>query len=173
MGTQKDVANRCGISVSRVAHLVRDGVLPKSGRGEYDVDLCFRLYQQRMRDTAAGRRGKGDLDLTAERARKAKEEADRLELENAVRRGELLERSAVDEAAIGAFSRVRAKLLAIPGKVAPVCATITDPNEVYERVEQEIHYALTELSEASFVELAMGNEDMVAGAPAAAEADRQ
>jgi hypothetical protein len=77
---------------------------------------------------AIGGTGEG-LDLQAEQARKAKQEADRLELQNGLTRGDLVQRAAVDDAVVAAFTRVKAKALAIPTKLAPVLSTVNDPDE--------------------------------------------
>ncbi len=91
-----------------------------------------------------------DLDLTEERARLAKEQADKTEMENAVRRRDVLERGEVDQAVISEFARVRAHLLAIPPKYAPRLAKGMDPAAAEGLLRDAIHSVLRQLSEPDF-----------------------
>jgi hypothetical protein len=115
----------------------------------------------------------GELDLTEERARKAKEEADRLEMMNAQMRGELLLRGDVDAAVAGAFARVRARIIGIPAKVAPVVAIMDSPAEVQGVLREAVYEALRELSETSISDLCGDDGDVVVDADAAAGHDDQ
>lgn len=82
--------------------------------------------------------------LTAERARVAKAQADRLELLNARARGELLERRAVEAVWGKRISTFRTRILAIPSRVS-VFAPLGAYAKVYDALEREIHLALREL----------------------------
>ena len=117
------------------------------------------------------RGGSGDgeeLDKNAELARKAKEEADKLEMENALRRGELREAADVDAAVISAFSRVRSRLLAVPSKLAPKIITAEDASEAEAEISAAIREVLRELSETNVAKLEADDSDMVEGVDAAA-----
>jgi phage terminase Nu1 subunit (DNA packaging protein) len=59
------------------------------------------------------------LDLSAERARLAKEQADAQQMKNAELRGEMVLGSEVEVFLAGLFSAVRMKVLAVPAKAAP------------------------------------------------------
>lgn len=102
-----------------------------------------------------------DLDPTQERARKDKEAADRLEMENQVRRNELLERDAVDAAVIGAFSRVRTKLLAVPTKAAPVVVQDMSIAEAEALLRSHMIEALQELADTNVTKLEASNRGLV------------
>lgn len=114
-----------------------------------------------------GQRGEA-LDLNAERARLAKEQADKIERENALARGELVVIGAVEKWAEGLFHEVKAKFLGMPRALAPLLAAYTDPRQVEEKLEDAIHESLRALSagDASAV-IGAGAE----GADAATEAD--
>lgn len=146
-----DLARLLGISERRIRELRDRGTIPDNGRGRYVLGIAVPAYSEHIRALGAGWKGEGEggevLDLTAERARKAKEEADRLEMQNAVMRGELLARSDVDAAVIEDYSRVRAKLLGIPSKVAPLVAATSEPREAEGLVKRAINEALQELSD--------------------------
>jgi hypothetical protein len=87
-----------------------------------------------------------DLDLTKERARLAKEQADRTGLQNAISRGDVI--PSADAIAqwgkhIGA---ARAKLLSLPTKMAPRLIAQTDVNTIAESIRSAVYEALDELS---------------------------
>lgn len=113
------------------------------------------------------------LDLNVERARKAKEEADRLEMMNAQMRGDLLARGDVDAAVAGAFARVRARIIGIPAKVAPVVAIMDNPAEVQGVLREAVYDALRELSETAVTDLCGTDGDVVEATGPAAGYDDQ
>lgn len=100
------------------------------------------------------------LDPNQERARKDRALADKTEMENEKRRGELVEVAEVASQWMKSLSIVRTRLLAIPSKAA---ANV--PHEarglVFKLVEQEIHSALTELSRSGDDEEADAERDAV------------
>lgn len=155
MATQRQIAQHLDIAQQTVSDLVKRDVFPDAGRGQYEVDACRIAYIRHLRGIAAGRAGDGDSDLSLveERARKAKEEADRLEMENARRRQELVLREDVDSAVLAAFARVRSRLLVLPQKVAPALHDASSLADIENIVRQEIHRALKELSETSISQL--------------------
>lgn len=74
-------------------------------------------YIRRLREQAAGRAAAGDLDLAGERARLAKEQADRVAMQNAVTRGELAPVQLIEEVLAKAGSRAAKILDTIPGTI--------------------------------------------------------
>ena len=88
--------------------------------------------------------GDGDeaLDPIAERARKDKEHADKLALENAARRRELVEVG--DVAALWAklAAETRARVLGVPTKAAPLVIGCSRIAEAQDILETQIHDAL-------------------------------
>lgn len=93
------------------------------------------------------------------RRRKLRAEAGMAELELASRERAMLPRSDVDAAVVGAFSRVRQRLLAIPSKLAPILATKMEPAEVEAEVRRAIHDALEELASTDVAALVTQAED--------------
>lgn len=83
--TQKQFADLIGVSEPAVSGMVRAGIIaPGETAGRWLHSYCGHIREQ-----AAGRATLGDLDLATERARLAKEQADRVAMLNAERRGEL------------------------------------------------------------------------------------
>lgn len=83
--TQTQFAELVGISQQAVSDLISRGILR---RGE-TASKWLVLYCANLREQAAGRASTGDLDLVQERARLAKEQADRVAIENMQSRREL------------------------------------------------------------------------------------
>ena len=163
MATQADFAAHVGISQPMVAELVARGVVKTAGRGKLDIDEARLDYCAHLRSVAGNRSGnvEADLDLTAERARKAKEEADSLEMRNAQMRGELLPRGDVDAAVGAAFARVRAKMLSVPGKTAAEVVAVESPTEAEALIRDAVVDVLEELSGTTVADLmaAEGEDD--------------
>lgn len=147
MATLHEVASHLGVSIKYVQDLIANGTIAKRGRDGYNLDECRKAYISRLRESAAGRASAGDLNLTEERARLAKEQADAKEMENAIERGDLVYIEDVAAQFEAGLVKARTKLLAIPTKIAPevhACATI---KEVQAIIEQNIIEALSELAE--------------------------
>jgi phage terminase Nu1 subunit (DNA packaging protein) len=146
MATLHEVAAHLGVTIKYVQDLIANGTIAKKGRGEYDLDECRQSYIARLRESAAGRANAGDLNLTDERARLAKEQADAKEMENAITRGELVYIEDVAKRVEVALSNVKTKLLAVPTKVAAEAAAADDAKEVQALIERHIIEALNELA---------------------------
>ena len=118
----------------------------------------------------------GDLDLDAERARLAAEQADKIAMENAEKRGELMHRDHVLTMMGKSLTAFRARVLAAAAKLAPR-ANPGNPNLAREHIDRELSAALAEL--ANFDPGEELGDDARDGAndpldpPAAAEADRK
>lgn len=118
-----------------------------SGRGnEHRFDLAAVV---RWREDEAARAATGNtegIDLDAARLRKVAAEAALTELEVAKKRGQLVEIEAVATVVGEQFAAVRARLLSLPTKLAPLLAASTDLNEVQVLLQQGVNEALSELS---------------------------
>ena len=96
---------------------------------------------------AAMDNGTGDtLDLTAERARFAAAQADDREMKNDIARGDQITVAEFHLMVTSAFARVRAKLLALPSKMAPLVAPAMEPAKAQGILRDVIHDALNELA---------------------------
>ncbi|MFS8051594.1 terminase small subunit [Rhizobium sp. BR 317] len=182
MATIAEVAEHIDVNTRTAADLVARGIITKSSRGSYDLDVVRLEYIRHIREVAAGREAAqavppGKIDGEQERARKDKEAADRLELQNAVTRGELAPLSEMVSAVTSAFARVRAKILTIPSKVAPLVVGETSTVVVRDVVKNEIHNALEELAGTRLREWTFSppgdSDELLDGADAAAQSDHK
>ncbi|MET4684890.1 hypothetical protein [Brevundimonas faecalis] len=144
--SKADLAAFLGITARRISQLVEDGVVKSVGRGRdaFNVADATRTYCAFLSDKARGRLGEGD-PLKEQKIRQASEAADRLAMQNARDRGELVSAAAV-EAEWGATLRgVRAAMLAVPARVHSRVPTLT-AHDLAE-LDREIRDALTEIGE--------------------------
>jgi terminase small subunit / prophage DNA-packing protein len=81
------------------------------------LDKIRVAYIRSLREQAAGRATTGDLDLATERARLAKEQADRVAMQNAIMRAELTETVVLEQVLAAAASKISGILDAIPGMI--------------------------------------------------------
>lgn len=153
MATQTEIAAHLGVSQQTVSKLVAAGVFAKRPRGGLDVDVCRVAYLSRLREEAAGRASYGGaegddegLDLVAERARLAKEQADRIAMENDLTRGSVVPVNEAIKIITECLHRVRTRLLAMPSEVAMQLASARTPAAAEEVIRRIVIEALTELS---------------------------
>jgi len=152
--TQSELAGLVGISQQAVAKFLAGAKVPRSGRGQIDAKAFLHAYCAHLREQAAGRapllEDEGDdgetFDLVKQRARLAKAQADRVEMDNALRRTQMVLAAAVTVGWQTIFVHVRAKMLSLPTKMAAMLAGLTTPAEILEKLTEAVHEALEELS---------------------------
>jgi phage terminase Nu1 subunit (DNA packaging protein) len=110
---QKDFAALINVSEKTVSELRGRGII-KDGQplGEW-----LKRYCDHMREVAAGRATKGDLDLATERAGLAREQKIRIEMQNAITRREFGPIEALELGLADVMARVASHLDTIPGKL--------------------------------------------------------
>lgn len=144
------VARLLDVSERAVYDLARHGTIPRAQRGRYDLVACVRAYIRHLREVAAGRTSHdGALDLVAERARLAREQADGQSMKNALLRSELLPRDDMERVLVALQSGVQKRLLSVPSNVATLVARETSPAVCQRIVDEHIREALQELAEAT------------------------
>ena len=148
MSKLTEVAEHLGLSLTRVSQLVTAGILPESPRGKHDLDACRTAYLGHLREVAAGRMAKdgGGFDLVTERARLAHAQAVKAERENKIADGLFLEVAVVHRMVTSAFARVRAKLLGLPSKLAPLVVAAKTAAEAQAMLKDTVYQALNELA---------------------------
>lgn len=160
MATQAEIAAHLDLSDRSVRELLDKGVLPNARRGALNLDQCRVAYIRHLREMAAGRgTGPSADDLTAERARLAREQADHYALKNATMRLELLPRADITRAVSAAFQIVRDRLTALPARLAGPLARLSEPAEVRARLSDAVNGVLVELSEERVVSTAEEHAD--------------
>lgn len=116
--TEVELGAFLGIGTSRIRTLARDGHLVKVGRGRFEVRASLRNYLARLRDGAVKGGGQVPDEMKAAKLRQTEAAAQKIEIQNAAARGELLPASAVASEWAGILRAVRAGLLAVPSRVS-------------------------------------------------------
>ncbi len=148
------VAKLFNLTVRRIQQLTQDGVLATElvdKKRKYDLLLTVQRYiaylQEKVvkkgenKDDAQNesRKIKADADLRAAKAEIADMELKEL-------RGEMHRSEDVEAMTTDLVFTIRSMMLALPGRLAIDLAKITKPAETSERIKQEIHAILLELS---------------------------
>ncbi len=120
---------------------------------------------------------KAPADADEARSRKLAAEAEIAEMQRDKMRGELVDISSVESVVAEEYAAVRSKLLALPGKLAPMVAIEADEIACRDLIERGVTEALDELARdageiAAGIEAATAN-DTPSGAESTAATDRQ
>lgn len=143
MASLDDCADHLGIQQPQLTRLIKHGIIDKQQRGKYDVDAVRLQYLKHIRNIAGN--NNNNLELGAERARLAKEQADAKEMENAVERGDLVYIEHIVKQFESQLGKCKTKLLAVPTKVAAEAHAAASVKEVQEIMESAVLEALSEL----------------------------
>lgn len=117
--------------------LVRTGIIPKAGDGEYILGEVVESFWRNQFDTEG---------LKAAQTRLTTAQAELKELELAEQRGELHRASAIAKVWTDNVINARTKLLAIPTKIAPELIG-QDLQTTQQKLKSAIYEALEELAE--------------------------
>ena len=137
--SQKDLATWLGLGVRHVRQLTTMGVLEQTTEG-YDLKASIQSYLTFLRSKTG--------NVSTERARLLKSQADMAELKVRQRNGELVLRNAVERETFALIRASRDKLLNIPDRTSGLLAAETDQSRIHAVLTKEIHSILTELSHA-------------------------
>lgn len=121
--TSATLADWLGLTAARVNELARSGVLPREpvpGGWGYPIKACVRAHAEHARTLAARRQA--DPDLAAAKLALTEANAAKVELQNARARGGLLDAQTVRAEWLSIAADLRARLLAIPSRVAAAAA---------------------------------------------------
>ncbi|BBU54069.1 hypothetical protein KU6B_03340 [Mameliella alba] len=152
LATESEMAQLLGITANRVRTLARDGMLHRPVRGRYDVRASLKIYIGDLRDKAsrlgyAGGKHPGKSDLEAEKLRLARQQADKIEIQNAAARSELVKATDVERAWASVLRDVRAAMLAVPSRCGATLPHLT-AHDVAE-IDREIRAALEGLADGN------------------------
>lgn len=117
MVSEAELALRWGVTPRQVRQLVQERIIERISRSRFDAEECTRRYIRHLIGVSQ-RRGTVDPDLRAEKLRLTREQADAVELKNAIARNETLSAKAVEDTWAGILRDVRAGMLSIPGRLA-------------------------------------------------------
>lgn len=142
--TQVEFAKIMGISKQAVSKLVAKGVLSKRAK----VATWFVQYGKHMAQVAAGWQSREGFDLIGERARLAARQSEKLEIELAQSRDELIPIEAIAKALSFVNAAIKSSLLVIPSRLKSQCPVISV--EQIKVLENLIRETLINLSHERF-----------------------
>lgn len=112
--TQQKIADHLDLSQQAASQLLAELGIDWKASTLNEIRVA---YIRRLREQAAGRAAAGELDLAGERAALAKAQRERIEMQNAVTRGELAPVVLIEEVLTKAASKTAGILDAIPGMI--------------------------------------------------------
>ena len=111
------LARLFSLTAVRIQQLATDGVVVKSARGKYDLWQSIRGYIKYLQERRVNQwdaKDEEQTDIKREQLRRTKEEADKLELQNARTRGEVIEVGKVEKLMQACFTVHRTRILNFP-----------------------------------------------------------
>jgi len=143
-----------GISQPAVSDLLSRGVIAQGqSAGEW-----LRGYCANLREVAAGRQAGEGFDLPTERARLAREQADKIAMQNAQTRRELAPAYLIEEVLAKAGAKVAGILEAIPGQVKRRLPSL--PASEIEAIQSEIAKARNIAAAISLDDLVVTDDEV-------------
>lgn len=142
--TAAELGEWLNLAPARVNALARDGRIPRRADGRFDLRPAVRGYVESLRLKSGSSALAANPELNAEKVRLAKATAEKLEMENARRKGELAPLAEIERAWAGMLRDVRAALLALPSRAASRLGHLT-PHDV-TTLDREVRAVLEELA---------------------------
>jgi phage terminase Nu1 subunit (DNA packaging protein) len=143
------VANALNLTEQRVQQLVKEG-MPREARGQYDPVKCLLWYvrylQNALEKKSVPTLDGGYLGEREERVRLLRSQADLSEIELSKQRGQLVAIQDVEHAMTDLILTTKARLMAIPSRLAPDLLGETSRIMVHAKIERAIKEALLVLA---------------------------
>lgn len=133
------------LSERRCQQLVTDGVIPKQGRGEYDLVKSVQGYVKFLRERAFG--GVANTDQHTEKTRLVSAQANIAEMTDAEMRGDLVRAEDIRRTLYTAARTVRNSVQTISDRVSSPIAGMTDQHDIHELIDNEVMEVLGSLGE--------------------------
>jgi len=142
------LAKLFSLTAVRVQQLAADGVVAKSARGRYDLWASIRGYIKFLQERRVNQWDSGEEkgDWQAERTRLTRAKADMAEMQSAILKGTVHEAKAVEAVWTDHLLACRAKLLAMPKKLAPRVHGVENLAAIEAELEATVTEALNELA---------------------------
>ena len=153
----RQIATQSGFDDKTVALCIAKAGL-KNGRQGYDLNDALQAVADHadiLRAAGQDAANRADVSpgssareqLAAAKITTVELQNERLRLENEHRRGELVERAAVEATALDIIANAKAALLALKFKLAPLVAVETDVTKIQKLIGDEITAALGEIAD--------------------------
>lgn len=140
MAGESELAAFWAVTTRQVRKLLSDGVIQKADGRLYDLQICTAAYLRHL----SLKRSTTNSNLEVEKIRLTREQADAVELKNAILREEYVSAAEVKNTWAAVLRDVRASALAIPGRVQTRLPHLTVHD--VKIIDNEIRLALTEVA---------------------------
>jgi len=150
MATQRELAEHLDLSTKRISELIRDGILPsKMGRSPINIDVCRIAYISYLRKLGGYNKRSGSGDITEEKTRLTRAQADAAELKVSELEGLLLPVEMVLINWANLFSIVRVGFLGLASKIAHLLMAAKSVQDIKVIIDEEVYRILNELAESN------------------------
>jgi len=139
-----ELADWLGVSERAISDYVRKGIVSRSGRGKFMLRASVKAVATHLRELSA-QRGASSAGLTAQRERIAREQADKLAMQNAAARREMLPRQEVVEEWSSILRLVRSRILAAPSRIQQRLGHLSAHD--LDMIDRELRDALEEVAD--------------------------
>lgn len=149
MVNTKVLANIFGLTERRVRQLVEEGIINRISHGRYDLQDCLKKYIAFLRTAATAEMDGGEVKekLDYEKFLHERAKREKAEIELAHIKGQMHHAADVEQVMNDMLGAFRAKLLALPAKVAPLLIAQNNLSAIQDILQSEIYEALNELSD--------------------------
>lgn len=144
------LANLFGLTSRRIRQLENEGIIKKVARGKYSLQENIKSYITFIKASADLKESKteeGKVDYDEEHALLERRKREKIELELAAMRGTMHFSEDVERVMNDMLSNFRAKVLALPSRVAPSLICMDTIADIQEILQGEVLDVLNELSE--------------------------
>jgi len=131
------------LSERRCQQLVGEGVIPKQGRGQYDLVKSVQGYVKFLRERAFG--GVANTDQHGEKTRLITAQANIAEMNDAELRGDLVRVNEVRRTIFTAARGVRNSLQTVADRLSVPISAENDHHEIHDIIEGEINQILNDM----------------------------
>ncbi|WP_297429292.1 hypothetical protein [Clostridium sp.] len=143
------LADLFGLTTRRIRMLADEGIIKKTSRGRYNLQeniKSYIVYLKTNQDLKEKIVDDDELDPDKERALLTRRQREKLDLEIAAMRGQMHFSNDVERVMNDMLANFRAKIIALPTKIAPILIARNDISEIQEMLQREFFEVLHELS---------------------------
>ena len=144
MATQKQISEHLNMSPKRVSELRRDEILSSN-----DIDTCRIEYIVYLRKLGGFNKKNGTGDITEEKTRLTKAQADAAELKVSELEGELIPAKLVENTWTEMAAVIRVKLLGLASKISHLVLGAKTYQDIEQIINKQIYETLNELAESN------------------------
>jgi phage terminase Nu1 subunit (DNA packaging protein) len=149
--SKKTIAELFGIGERRVEQLAQKKIIPKAGRGLFDLGPTVQAYitylHEQINGVISADTSELNQRLLQAQTQEREARASIVKLELSVMEGRLHEAEHVQKIMADMIVACRSRLLAIPSRASTTLAHMTEPADIVEYLQSLIYEALNALAE--------------------------